>query len=82
MSITPKKPSDIDQHPHRNLSNNHTFNVLSLLALTTLASALHANLYTAPTCPLGVATISSYGRIHGQRRPTRPMLPTCRQVRM
>lgn len=34
-----------------------TFNVVSLLALTSIReSALHASLYTAPTCPLSVAT--------------------------
>lgn len=54
-------------------TNSHTFNVLSLLALTNiLASALHANLYTAPTCPLSVATNFPVRPSHIRTAPSHP----------
>lgn len=63
-----------NQHlPRTHNNNNHTFNVLSLLALTNiLASALHANLYTAPTCPLSVATNFPVRPSHTRTAPSHP----------
>ena len=51
----------------------HTFSVLSLLALISiLESALHASLYTAPTCPLSVATNFPVRPSHTLTAPSHP----------